>query len=323
MSAAHADYFRSIKTEIWVFRGPDALRFLNGISTPHLTRSVPGGALLSGRGLFLDPKGKILAPFFFVKENEQLIRLRLDVGCHTRNESAAELNQSLYDHINALIIADNLEIERHKIQILQVWSADAASHVSSQPLEATRPQAEDLLFLASEYLGNLCFRVPCLGSDAFELWPKNLEDDLVLPVSGSEISQERMNQILFDQRYLEFPNQLHVGDLPLEFGFSDSISFFKGCYRGQETIARATYRGKLVKSLCEMTFLHPVDIQDLQIVNEESQIVGEIRVLTEDRLKALGLLRFDAQEKSLTTALSKVPLVQVERLVKETNEKFR
>lgn len=319
MAQSHPDYFRVIKTEIWTLRGPDAERFLNGLSTMHVSRSAPQGEKLCGRGLFLDPKGKLLAPLVFVRDSSESVRLRLDVGCHTRGNTVTELNQSLYDHLSAIIIADDVVIERSPAQVTIAWSAKLAQTVSSEPLPPWRPNADDKVYVLGAANGLEVIPLPHLGPHAFELWAD--ADALAPVVSGVEISEDQLRDIYFAARYLEFPEALRVGDLPLEFALYDAISFFKGCYRGQETIARATYRGKLVKGLCEMSFATTLDVNDNQLVSPEGQIVGELRYLSTDRRRALGLLRFDVSD--VRTATFGVAVTGVTRLVQEHNERFR
>ena len=321
MTTLASDFFRLIATEIWVFEGPDALRFLNGITTAHLSRTEPGTPSFCGRGLFLDPKGKILAPFIFLKASELRILLRLDIGCHTREPAVAELNQSLFDHVAALIIADDLQVSRHPAAVAQVWGNTFKEYAPRNPLPCLRPQAQDVLSVPGTYLTAHCLPTPHLGPDSFELWPRDPDGDLPDFV-GKELSTRELEERFFAARYLEFPNELRVGDLPLEFGFVDAISFFKGCYRGQEIIARVTYRGKLVKGLCELEFAKALEVKDTQLINTADQIVGELRVVHDDRKRAFAVLRFDAGE-GVCTAIAKNPVLRTERLAKEVNELFR
>ncbi len=45
--------------------------------------------------------------------------------------------------------------------------------------------------------------------------------------------------------------------LPMVFGLESAISLNKGCYRGQEIVARITHRGRLDKRLCGLAVDHP------------------------------------------------------------------
>jgi tRNA-modifying protein YgfZ len=49
------------------------------------------------------------------------------------------------------------------------------------------------------------------------------------------------------------PNEINEEYIPLEVGLWDAVSFNKGCYTGQEIIARMESRGKLARTLMQVT----------------------------------------------------------------------
>lgn len=53
--------------------------------------------------------------------------------------------------------------------------------------------------------------------------------------------------------------ELAAGYLPLEVGLWDEISFTKGCYTGQEIIARMESRGRLAKTLVRLALARMID----------------------------------------------------------------
>lgn len=52
--------------------------------------------------------------------------------------------------------------------------------------------------------------------------------------------------------YPAFPNEISEEYLPLEAGLWGAISFSKGCYTGQEVLARMESRGQIAKKLCAL-----------------------------------------------------------------------
>ncbi len=54
--------------------------------------------------------------------------------------------------------------------------------------------------------------------------------------------------------------ELHEGYIPLEAGLWSDVSFTKGCYTGQEIIARLESRGRLAKTLVGVTLSAPVPV---------------------------------------------------------------
>jgi folate-binding protein YgfZ len=47
-----------------------------------------------------------------------------------------------------------------------------------------------------------------------------------------------------------YGRDIDEGNMMLEAGLGDAVSFTKGCYTGQEAVAMATYRGHVSKRLC-------------------------------------------------------------------------
>lgn len=317
MAQLHGDFLKGIQSESLIFEGADALRFLNGLCTAHITRQASSGQRICGRSLFLDVKGKLIAPFIYIVDSASKVRLRVDTGGHSSLQMVQQMTTSLMDQLNSLIIADDVCIRREPVDIYFCWNADLAKHVSSVPLPGIKPESKDQIYLLGDMWGYECLPRPHLGSNAFELWATPRAESL----SGVDISESHLNEIFFENNFLEFPSQLKVGDLPLEFKLEDAISFFKGCYRGQEVIARATFRGKLVKSLCKVEFAYMLPVGENSITNQNGQVVGEIRSLSEDQRHALAILRFDAEDFFVSE--TKIKIVNILRLVPELNEAFR
>lgn len=81
--------------------------------------------------------------------------------------------------------------------------------------------------------------------------------------------------------------------IPLEIGLWDEVSFKKGCYTGQEIIARMESRGKLARMMVHLELTTPVDAP-ADLVGEDGKRVGAITssVLAPDgQIFALGVVR--------------------------------
>ncbi|MFK8186116.1 MAG: folate-binding protein YgfZ [Phormidesmis sp.] len=94
---------------------------------------------------------------------------------------------------------------------------------------------------------------------------------------------------------------------PLEAGLWDSISFEKGCYIGQETIARLnTYKG-VKKKLWGLQLASPlsptVNLTELAVIADGSK-VGKITSLSETGDFGLGYVRTKAGEEGLDVLIT-------------------
>ncbi len=79
--------------------------------------------------------------------------------------------------------------------------------------------------------------------------------------------------------YPAFPNEINEDYIPLEAGLLDAISFTKGCYIGQEIIARMESRGQLAKKLARLQLIGVSDTRPQR--NDRLLIEGaEVGVIT-------------------------------------------
>jgi folate-binding protein YgfZ len=83
-----------------------------------------------------------------------------------------------------------------------------------------------------------------------------------------------------------------------ETNLDDAVSFTKGCYIGQEIIARIKYRGHVAKKLTGLIFENEVALESsTKILSPDNKEIGHVTSLTfSPRLKqtiALGYVKYD------------------------------
>jgi tRNA-modifying protein YgfZ len=92
-----------------------------------------------------------------------------------------------------------------------------------------------------------------IGGPSFTLYPPAEQTEAMqgmLAEAGAALLDEATLDILRIERgYSAFGRELSQEYIPLETGLLDAISFTKGCYVGQEIIARMESRGRLAKQL--------------------------------------------------------------------------
>ena len=89
--------------------------------------------------------------------------------------------------------------------------------------------------------------------------------------------------------YPGFPNEINEDHIPLEAGLLGAVSFSKGCYIGQEIIARMQSRGQLARRLVMIQSEAAMRAGDE--VRANGAIVGQITSATTDGHAALAYLR--------------------------------
>lgn len=202
--------------------GEDARAYVNRMSTQKLDALAPGETAFAA---LLDAKGHLLADLQVLGREDGLL-LELDPA------AAA----TAIPHLEKFVIADDVTFEdlSAALRVIPVLGPEAAAHLDGVPgdrLESRRRgvAAVDLVVPAGEAE---VVRAALVAKGAASLDADALE---LLRVEGGRS---------------RWGAELDGSRLPMEAGLTkEAISFFKGCYVGQEVVMRATARGRLQKGL--------------------------------------------------------------------------
>lgn len=216
--------------------GEDRHRFLNGLITADVLE-LPAGE--SRYGLFTDIKGRILADVLVVVFADRL-RLRLPPGS----------GAPLAEHMSRYIVTDRVELEELDADsplmlggpgaaaALRRWSGDVA------PPESAGWHAERLLLDCEATV----LREP-RGPSAFSIWPSSTPSEALLErMLGSPEPPLRVGAGTVERARVEagiprFGVDFDQGTFPQEADLDSAVSYEKGCYLGQEVVARIHFRG--------------------------------------------------------------------------------
>ncbi|MDB6168722.1 MAG: folate-binding protein [Verrucomicrobia bacterium] len=201
--------------------GEDSATFLQGQFTNDLQKIIPGGAVY---GLWLNQKGKTLADSFVVRISKHEFRV-------VSYFSAAAV---IRERLEAYVIADDVVIEDLTAQATAMTvfgddpipSAIPANALTFSGRRARTPHTE-IIFPSGESR-------PHGGS----MFP------------NAEISRLEMERRRINARIPAVPFDIGPADLPNEGGLErQAISFTKGCYLGQEVMARLKSMGQVRRTL--------------------------------------------------------------------------
>lgn len=250
-------------------KGPDSFRFLNGMLTQDIQKiseQIPSAS----RAFFLTNKGKIIAPLNCVSINPEELLLWTD-------ESAFE---DLKQGLDRYIIADKVVLE--PLGNLNSWTLPE-SDFKFEILKTRHPLGLEKIFTTT--LKNNIHLVP-----QARLSPTHAEVlDLNQNFQATEISKEDYLQRCQETGNPEWGIDLFKDDFFLEFPLSDSVSFDKGCYVGQETVARGTFRGKVNKSYASV--VSDKELVSGELTTEAGEKIGVLRHCAGN--KATGIIKFD------------------------------
>ena len=209
--------------------GEDAATFLQGQFTNDLRGVAPGGAVY---GLWLSLKGKVLADSFIVREREPgelaIVSYR----------SPASL---IRERLESYVIADDVSFTDE--------TADWAG------LTIFGPEATEIVRQLKAELGlEQSFIFPGRrGTGPHVEWMlKTADAEKVHPqlAGARQLTSEDVERGRIDAAIPSVPMDIGPADLPNEGGLErDTISYTKGCYLGQEVMARLKSMGQVRRKL--------------------------------------------------------------------------
>jgi folate-binding protein YgfZ len=202
--------------------GPDAFSFLQGQNTQDL-RPLRDGAAAAVYGLWLTVKGKVVGDSFVLRGAAPD---EFWIGSYFTPAAA------LLARLEAFLIADEVTLEDQTAAWTGLSLLSAANDVP--------PAGPD------------AFRFPGRRIAAGNVeWVGRREVAAALPSpAGRERDAAQMKLLRLDAGLPAIPEEFGPADLPQEAGLEDAaISFQKGCYLGQEVMARLKAMGQVRRQL--------------------------------------------------------------------------
>lgn len=137
--------------------------------------------------------------------------------------------------------------------------------------------------------------------------------EAALPAAGlTPIDEASYDYLRIEAGLPRFGRELTLDYIPLEAGLWDDVSFSKGCYVGQEIIARMESRGKLAKRLVRLRPGAPVEHG--AEITAGGRVVGSITSAAAGPAGpvALGYVKTSALAESAPLAAGEIALAVVE-----------
>ena len=275
----------------------DAADFLQSQFTNELRPFELGQATY---GLWLDVKGKVIADSVVICEGAEQFRV-ISECC------AGEL---IVAHMKRHIIADDVEIEHCESGYGFELPTQAVVALGLECLDSGRFLIIEggILYSAHDSIYNMVVHTEPAAKLAFE----KLTDLGFIELSASDRGLARI-----DRGRPLVPDEIGAADMPGEGGLErDAISFTKGCYLGQEVVARMHNVGKAQRGLFVLRGEGAIPKLPLVLANSDFKKVGELRTayldgetwqgvaILKTRFAGAGeTLRYDTHEMSVVRAL--------------------
>jgi folate-binding protein YgfZ len=236
-------------------RGRDRVRWLNGMISADVTTLEPGLAASGCYALLLTPKGSIIADLH-VLCGEQELRLELEAAATPGVIARLERYVVADDVVLEDVSGEQLRLAVEGPQAIRLLAAAGCPAAGS-----LRPDA-----WLSARLGGVAVDVAAWGTSgesAFQLFAargdanalraalREAATGLDLVEAGSEV----LELLRIEAGVPRLGAELDEDVLPAEAGLTErAVSFSKGCYTGQEIVARIESRGQVNHLLVGLRF---------------------------------------------------------------------
>ena len=235
------------------FRGPDAVRFLNGQVTQDVRRVVSAGISLPS--CVTDAKGRLQ---FRVSLTEN--------GGGLWVCGFAEWAEALEARLTRYLIADDVEV-------VDLTGKYALVHFTGPLADAP-----------AGVVARQSTRFGIAGTD----WWIPISASVEFPVGIKLLDSDGLEALRIGNGVPVWGRELKEGMLPPEARLDETdISYQKGCYIGQEVISRIKSAGKVNKRLTHLVFDAGVPLASGQLVNAAGSSIGELTSIS-PRVEAAG-----------------------------------
>jgi tRNA-modifying protein YgfZ len=266
---------RSDRTRLRI-SGPKAVELVTGMVTNDVS------SLVAGEGQYaaaLTPKGKIIADVrIFALDDGLLI--------DTSAAAASGWKEMVRKYINPRIAPyHDVTSELSDIGVFGRSSRSIVARITAvddrelSPLEPyshlTVPFADSTITIA---------RVPEMDLDGFEIFvPSEAVGTLKTKLHAAGVSagsKDTWEIARVESGRPQWGADMDDSTIPQEANFDElgAISYTKGCYIGQETVARVHFRGHVNRFLRKLRFVtRPAPPTGAELVDETGKVIGDIR----------------------------------------------
>jgi len=272
----------------WVsVHGKEAIQFLDGMITNDMKTLEDGGQMLAA---FPNAQGRLIAVVRVLRQGNRFL-------FETEETTREKLHQNLF----RFTFAGDFFVEdlSEQFSYFEVFG----------PVEDVyHPEVGDMFngALAFEARHGASYFVPTELVEKFRSILLNENECL-------EIDDELYETLRIESGIPKFGIDMDETTIVPELGFEEMISYTKGCYVGQEIIARIHFRGHVAKQLTGLVLSEPSAVADglglagSELTSSDGKNAGRVTSVTYSpklvKHIALGFVRFDYLSTGTTLGL--------------------
>ncbi len=282
--------------------GADRQRFLNAYLTCEVKGLEPGQGTF---GFVTSAQGRILADAVVAALADRLLVLLPPTK-----------EATIREHLARFVLADRVELRSGEATApiaLVGPGADGVLAAAGAPAPAVEWDVAPSPALGAEAAVQ---RLRPLGETSYLIWVGVEEATTLVSrlvgCGGRPVGTGALEVLRVESGVPRFGLDYDESHFPQETGLEGAVSFTKGCYLGQEVVARIHYRGHVNRRLCGVVFERDTKIVEARGASEPLLFAGEQvgrlgSVVQSARLgRSIGLAVLHAKAAAPGTALATI-----------------
>lgn len=253
--------------------GEDRQTFLHGQLSNDINHLQTGQACYA---TYNTPKGRVIANMIVVNRGGDLLLIM-----------AQDLLEATVKRLRMFVLRAKAVFE-----ILEDYAVGAELEASAEPLAAQEP---NLAFATQQDSDGIC-SIALPHGGIFRIAPETA----LPPYDAAAESAWRLHEIRSGYPWICAATKETAVAQMLNQHIIGGVHFKKGCYPGQEIIARAQYRGQVKRGLAVLSGNSAVEAGTLLTADGEEAGIVLDSVQDSENFTALTVIKFSAAQKELT-----------------------
>lgn len=259
--------------------GEDRQTFLHGQLSNDINNLQTGQACYA---TYNTPKGRVIANMIVVNRGGDLLLIM-----------AQDLLEATVKRLRMFVLRAKVVFE-----ILEDYAVDAELEASAEPLAA---QQLNLAFATQQDSDGIC-SIALPHGGILRIAPETA----LPPYDAAAESAWRLHEIRSGYPWICAATKETAVAQMLNQHIIGGVHFKKGCYPGQEIIARAQYRGQVKRGLAVLSGNSAVEAGTLLAADGEEAGIVLDSVQDSENFTALAVIKFSAAQKELTAPNSSI-----------------
>jgi glycine cleavage system T protein len=273
--------------------GAEAVQFLNGLITNDV-KALEKGAWM--RAAFPNVQGRLIAEARILKLEDESFLFDTEAATHERVLKTLERFTLAGDFRVKDVTAD--------VALISVQGASASEIITAALTSAAPARVERGRVHSAEWNNQTLqvIRATWTAEDGFDLFINEAEAaslwDTLMSAGARVVGFDALDILRIEAGVANYGLDMDETNVVLEAAPDDAVSFTKGCYIGQEIIARIHWRGHVAKKLTGLSFEEQGETKrGDKIRTADGKEVGRLTSVTFspvlNRLVALAYVKYD------------------------------